>query len=772
MICGLGGADMLIGLGKDDILVGGPGNDYLRPGSGRDRVLCGAGNDYVAARDGAADVVLGGPGRDRGRLDRRLDRMLSRTVSRPAPSTFPGRGIRRVPLTCIPGACRRRGRATRGRPSSSIGDVAVAAEQFERLRTGGLAEHDPDVAALLGRELERQRSQIELIASENFTWPAILEAVGSVPTNKYAEGYPGRRYYGGCEIVDEIEQLAIDRAKDLFGADHANVQPHAGAQANMAVYLGLLEPGDTVLSLRLDHGGHLTHGLKVNFSGRLYTIVHYGVSRETGVVDEEEVRALAVEHRPKLVLCGGSAYPRTVDTAMFRRVADEVGALLWCDMAHFAGLVAAGLHPNPVEHCDVVTSTTHKTLAGPRSGLILCREEHAQAIDRAIFPGLQGGPLEHVIAAKATCFKIAASEEFRAYQRQVRANADALAETLLAGGIDLLTGGTDTHLLQLDLRATEWSGKDAEERLHAVGLTTNRNTVPFDERPPTVASGVRLGSQAATIRGFDEEDFREVGRIVAEALGADADVDALRARSEALCARRPLYPGFQGYTTYVGDGSLMTETGVAVGTVTEVTHPLVQHKLGLLRDVTTTTQMFRQLVNELTLLLTYEATKGLADEEVEIETPLERTAARRISGKKVAVCPILRAGVGMLDAVLSLVPGARVGFIGLYRNEETLQPVEYYVKLPDDLTDRDVILLDPMLATGNSTAAAVETVKRAGATSVRLIALIAAPEGIERIHRDHPDVSIVVASIDRELNEKGYIVPGLGDAGDRLYGTK
>ena len=433
--------------------------------------------------------------------------------------------------------------------------MAVAAEQFERLRTGGLAEHDPDVAALLERELDRQRGQIELIASENFTWPAILEAVGSVPTNKYAEGYPGRRYYGGCEVVDEIEQLAIDRAKALFGADHANVQPHAGAQANMAVYLGLLEPGDTVLSLRLDHGGHLTHGLKVNFSGRLYTIVHNGVSRETGVVDEEEVRALALEHRPKIVLCGGSAYPRMVDTAMFRRVADEVGALLWCDMAHFAGLVAAGLHPNPVEHCDVVTSTTHKTLAGPRSGLILCREEHAQAIDRAIFPGLQGGPLEHVIAAKATCFKIAASEEFRAYQRQVRANADALAETLIAGGIDLLTGGTDTHLLQLDLRATDWSGKDAEERLHAVGLTTNRNTVPFDERPPTVASGVRLGSQAATIRGFDEEDFREVGRIAAEALGPDADVGVLRTRSEALCARRPLYPGFRGFPTYVGEGT-------------------------------------------------------------------------------------------------------------------------------------------------------------------------------------------------------------------------
>jgi len=337
----------------------------------------------------------------------------------------------------------------------------------------------------------------------------------------------------------------------LFGADHANVQPHAGAQANMAVYLGLLEPGETVLSLRLDHGGHLTHGLKVNFSGRLYTIVHYGVSRETGVVEEEEVRALALEHRPKVILCGGSAYPRTVDTAMFRRVADEVGALLWCDMAHFAGLVAAGLHPNPVEHCDVVTSTTHKTLAGPRSGLILCRAEHAQAIDRAIFPGLQGGPLEHVIAAKATCFKIAASDEFRAYQQQVRVNADALAETLVAGGLELLTGGTDTHLLQLDLRATDWSGKDAEERLDAVGLTTNRNTVPFDERPPTVASGVRLGTQAATIRGFDDEDCREVGRIVVDALAADAALDVLRARSEALCAKRPLYPGFGGYTTYV-----------------------------------------------------------------------------------------------------------------------------------------------------------------------------------------------------------------------------
>ena len=428
--------------------------------------------------------------------------------------------------------------------------MAVAADHLARLRTGGLAEHDPEIAALIGREADRQRGQIELIASENFTWPAVLEAAGSVLTNKYAEGYPGRRYYGGCEVVDEIEQLAIDRAKELFGAEHANVQPHAGAQANMAVYLGLLEPGDTVLSLRLDHGGHLTHGLKVNFSGRLYTIVHYGVSRETGVVDEDEVRALAREHRPKIVICGGSAYPRTVDTAMFRRIADEVGALLWCDMAHFAGLVAAGLHPNPVEHCDVVTSTTHKTLAGPRAGIVLCRAEHATAIDRAVFPGMQGGPLEHVIAAKATCFRIAATDGFRAYQQQVRTNADALAETLLAGGIDLLTGGTDTHLLQIDLRNSDWTGKDAEERLHDVKLTVNRNTVPFDDRPPTVGSGVRVGTPAATMRGFDEDDFREVGAVMVDALGGSPDLDALRARIDVLCDRRPLYPGFRGFTTY------------------------------------------------------------------------------------------------------------------------------------------------------------------------------------------------------------------------------
>jgi glycine hydroxymethyltransferase len=432
--------------------------------------------------------------------------------------------------------------------------MAVAPLTLDDLRTAGLAHVDPEIAELLGRELERQRGEIELIASENFAWPAMLEAVGSVPTNKYSEGYPGRRYYGGCEVVDEIEQLAIDRAKALFGAEHANVQPHAGAQTNMAVYFACLEPGDTILSLSLSHGGHLTHGLKANFSGRLYTIVHYGVSRETNLVDYDEVLELAREHRPRLIVCGGSAYPRVVEAERFREIADEVGAYLLCDMAHFSGLVAAGLHPSPVPHCDFVTSTTHKTLAGPRSGFILCKAEHAQAVDRAVFPGMQGGPLNHVIAAKATCFRIASSEPFRAYQRAIRANADALAATLQEGGIDILTGGTDTHLLLLDLRATEWTGKDAEERLAEVAITVNRNTVPYDERPPTVASGLRLGTPAVTMRGFDEDDVREVGRIICEALGPSPDLAALRARSQALCERRPLYPGRPAFASLAAPG--------------------------------------------------------------------------------------------------------------------------------------------------------------------------------------------------------------------------
>jgi glycine hydroxymethyltransferase len=428
--------------------------------------------------------------------------------------------------------------------------VAVAQQTFDELRTAGLNDVDPQIAELLGRELDRQRGQIELIASENFTWPSVFEAVGSVPTNKYAEGYPGKRYYGGCEVVDEIEELARSRAKELFGADHANVQPHAGAQANMAVYFAALTPGDRVLGLSLDHGGHLTHGLKVNFSGKLYEFHHYGVSRETMQVDYDDVLARAKEVQPKLIVCGGSAYPRTVEADRFREIADEVGALLMCDMAHFSGLVAAGLHPSPVPHSDFVTSTSHKTLAGPRAGFVLCKEEHASKLDRANFPGMQGGPLMHAVAAKAVCFQIAMTDAFREYQRRVRVNADALAEQLIQGGHDVLTAGTDTHLVQLDLRATEWTGLAAQERLEKVKLTANRNTVPFDERPPMVASGVRLGTPAATMRGFDEDDFREVASIIVDALHDEVDITALENRAVALCDKRPLYPGFRGYTEF------------------------------------------------------------------------------------------------------------------------------------------------------------------------------------------------------------------------------
>jgi len=413
-----------------------------------------------------------------------------------------------------------------------------------------LADVDPEVAAAVDAELRRQQSTLEMIASENFAPVAVMQAQGSVLTNKYAEGYPGRRYYGGCEYVDVTEQLAIDRVKDLFGAGYANVQPHSGAQANTAVFFALLSPGDTILGLSLAHGGHLTHGMKINYSGRMFDVVPYHVRPDDGLVDMDEVERLAREHRPRMIIAGWSAYPRQLDFARFRAIADEVGAYLLVDMAHFAGLVAAGLHPSPVPHAHVTTTTTHKTLGGPRGGVILTDDaDLAKKINSAVFPGMQGGPLEHVIAAKAACFRIAASEAFREYQTQVRANADALSAELIAGGLDVLTGGTDTHLLQLDLRATEWTGKDAEERLDQVKLTVNRNTVPFDERPPTVASGVRIGTPAATMRGFDEEDFREVARIIVGALG-DGDAGELAARAEALCAKRPLYPGYRGYCSY------------------------------------------------------------------------------------------------------------------------------------------------------------------------------------------------------------------------------
>ncbi|MGW0517102.1 MULTISPECIES: serine hydroxymethyltransferase [unclassified Crossiella] len=407
-----------------------------------------------------------------------------------------------------------------------------------------LAQIDPEIAEVLGAELRRQQSTLEMIASENFAPVGVLEAQGSVLTNKYAEGYPGKRYYGGCEHVDVSERLAIQRVKDLFGAEHANVQPHSGAQANAAVMHALLTPGDKILGLELAHGGHLTHGMRINFSGKLYDVAAYQVREDTGLIDMAEVERLAKEHQPKLILAGWSAYPRQLDFAEFRRIADEVGAYLMVDMAHFAGLVAAGLHPNPVPHAHVVTTTTHKTLGGPRGGTILCTQEFAKKIDSAVFPGQQGGPLEHVIAAKAVAFKIAATEEFADRQRRTLSGAKILAETLVkaGGGVNVLTGGTDVHLVLADLRQHELDGKQAEARLHEVGITVNRNAVPFDPRPPMVTSGLRIGTPALATRGFTDADFAEVSDVIAKALTPDFDAAALRGRVTDLAAKHPLYP--------------------------------------------------------------------------------------------------------------------------------------------------------------------------------------------------------------------------------------
>jgi len=412
---------------------------------------------------------------------------------------------------------------------------------------------DPEIAAVLANELDRQRSTLEMIASENFVPRAVLQATGSVLTNKYAEGYPGKRYYGGCEFVDVAEQLAIDRAKSLFGAGYANVQPHSGATANAAVLHALATPGDTILGLELAHGGHLTHGMRLNFSGRLYNAVAYGVDPETFRIDMDRVRDAALEHRPTVIIAGWSAYPRQLDFAAFREIADEVGAKLWVDMAHFAGLVAAGLHPSPVPHADVVSTTVHKTLGGPRSGLIVARDEtYAKKLNSAVFPGQQGGPLMHVIAAKATALKLAATDEFRDRQQRTIDGARILAERLTApdsraAGVDVLTGGTDVHLVLADLRESEIDGRQAEDRLHEAGITVNRNAVPFDPRPPMTTSGVRIGTAALATRGFADEQFREVADVIARALQPDSDVVALRHEVAELAGRFPLYEGLEGW---------------------------------------------------------------------------------------------------------------------------------------------------------------------------------------------------------------------------------
>jgi len=403
---------------------------------------------------------------------------------------------------------------------------------------------DPELNELLRSELIRQQETLELIASENFASRAVLEATGSVLTNKYAEGLPGARYYGGCEIVDQVEQLAIDRCKAVFGAEHVNVQPHSGSSANLAALFALLEPGDTLMAMALAHGGHLTHGLEVNYSGRTYDVVPYHVRRDTETIDFDEVRELALARRPKLIICGYSSYPRTVDWAAFRAIADECGAMLLADIAHIAGLIAAGVHSNPVPYCDVVTSTTHKTLTGPRAGLIMCRQEYARAIDRAVFPGMQGGPLMHVIAAKAACLKIAQSEQFRRLQRQVVANCAALAETLADGGVRLVSGGTDVHLALIDVRSTGLNGLQCEELLESVNITANRNVVPFEDSSFNVASGLRVGSPAVTTRGFMEPEMRQTGELMIRALAARGNDAALAEISREvldLLERFPLY---------------------------------------------------------------------------------------------------------------------------------------------------------------------------------------------------------------------------------------
>ncbi len=408
-----------------------------------------------------------------------------------------------------------------------------------------VGEVDPEIAQVLEDEARRQESTLEMIASENFVPQAVLDCQGSVLTNKYAEGYPGRRYYGGCEHVDVAEELAIARAKELFGAEHVNVQPHAGAQANATAYHALLDPGDRILGMKLDHGGHLTHGMKINFSGRLYDIVAYGVREEDSRLDMDDLQRLADDSSPKLILAGWSAYPRRLDFQRFREVADSVGALLMVDMAHFAGLVATEEHPSPVPYADVVTTTVHKTLGGARGGMIMCKEEYAKKIDSAMFPGQQGGPLMHVVAGKAVALKIAKSELFRERQRRTRAGAQALAEELTAGGVNVLTGGTDVHLVLVDLRDSDLDGRQAEDRLHDIGITVNRNAVPFDPRPPSVSSGLRVGTSALATRGLQVDDFREIGRSIVEALTGDFS-DAARAdlaeRSRAMAERYPLYP--------------------------------------------------------------------------------------------------------------------------------------------------------------------------------------------------------------------------------------
>jgi glycine hydroxymethyltransferase len=413
------------------------------------------------------------------------------------------------------------------------------------MKLDSIRTFDEEIAEAILKELGRERSKIELIASENFVSTAVLEALGTVLTNKYAEGYPGKRYYGGCEYVDVVEDIARDRMKALFGAEHANVQPHSGSSANQAVYFAVLEPGDTVMGMDLSHGGHLTHGSPVNISGKLFRFVHYGVNESTGRIDYDNVRAIARESKPKLIVAGASAYSRSIDFKTLKEIADEVGALFMVDMAHIAGIIAVGLHQSPVPYADFMTTTTHKTLRGPRGGAILCKKEYAKVIDKSIFPGMQGGPLMHAIAAKAVCFKEAMGEGFKEYIKQVLKNSSVLAASLMARDIDIVSGGTDNHLMLLDLRSKNITGKDAERLLDDIGITTNKNTIPYDPQSPFITSGLRLGTAAVTTRGFKEDDMEEIAEIVSNAITKPESMDECSSRVKALCDKYPLYPDFK-----------------------------------------------------------------------------------------------------------------------------------------------------------------------------------------------------------------------------------
>src|SRR5438128_542568 len=500
-------------------------------------------------RPGRADRGEQGPRRARRALQRSahrppVARAQRRQRARDGWAHCRGRSRRRDPVGLACHAVRRRPAPAPSRADPPSGDM-MPAETSTPTMWRSLAESDPEIAKAIKDELHRQNSGLELIASENFVSRAILEAAGSVFTNKYAEGYPGRRYYGGCEYVDVVERAAISRAKSLFGADHANVQPHSGAQANMAVYFTLLKPGDTVLGMNLAHGGHLTHGHPLNFSGKLYTIVPYGVKKDDERIDYDELDRLADQHKPKMIMVGASAYPRVIDFARIRRAADRVGAAVVTDMAHIAGLVAAGVHPSPIPHSDFVSTTTHKTLRGPRAGMVLCREQYAKELDKNVFPGVQGGPLVHIIAAKAVCFKEAAEPAFADYQRQIAANAKKLAGVLTASGFRLVSGGTDTHLMLVDVFSKGITGKVAEAALGKAAITVNKNAIPFDQNPPMVASGVRIGTPAVTTRGMREPEMEIVGELIARALKSPDDDQALgmvRAEVEALCRKFPLYP--------------------------------------------------------------------------------------------------------------------------------------------------------------------------------------------------------------------------------------